>query len=286
MALMDILVRLDHTEAGLLRLKIAADLAERNHSRLTGLYVRDRGVADLTALASAEMGLAPAKAMAALKLTLNQSLDERTQKTRLRFEQLLRELNILGEWKCHKGHADNLTAYHARYSDICIIGRGLLTDDRLPLFQESTQRIIFLSGRPVLIVPSESRVTSVGRRIIVGWDASRAATRAVNDALPLIVGAELTTIVTVNPQIGEHHHGEEPGANIAQHLGRHGAVIRTLKISTPGEAASALLQEADKSDADLIVAGCYGHSWIGEQIFGGNTVNLLTQNKFPVLMSY
>jgi nucleotide-binding universal stress UspA family protein len=286
MALMDILVRLDHTEAGLSRLKIAADLAERHRSRLTGLYVRDRGATDLAALASAEMGLAPAKAMATLKMTLNQALDERTQKTRLGFEQLLRERNILGEWRCHEGHADNLTAYHARYSDICIIGRGPLADDRLPLFQESTQRIIFLSGRPVLIMPSESRVTCVGRRIVVGWDASRAATRAVNDALPLIVGAELTTIVTVNPQTGDHHHGEEPGADIAQHLARHGAVVATLKISTPGEVADALLQQADKGDADLIVAGCYGHSWIQEQIFGGNTVNLLIQNKVPILMSY
>jgi nucleotide-binding universal stress UspA family protein len=283
MALKDILVRLDHTETGFARLDLSAELARLHGARLTGLYVRDQSMAQEASIQAGELGLSSAAAISEVNQRIDQALQDEMLKTQERFERSLREKDIQGEWRCHNGPARDAMSSIARYKDLCIVGSNPPDDERFPLVRESAEQIIFLSGRPVLIVPPDTYSSKIGTRIVIGWDASRAATRSVNDALPLIVKAEQTEVVAVNPKTRDE---ELPGAEIAEYLAGHGAKVSVACLREKGDAGDILLRHAREWGADLLVTGCYGHSRIEEFLLGGTTLSLLNQTGMPVLMSY
>jgi nucleotide-binding universal stress UspA family protein len=139
----------------------------------------------------------------------------------------------------------------------------------------------------VLVVPHTGSFTSVGRRVLVGWNASREATRAVHDALPLLAGAESVTVSAVNPRRGLGAHGEEPGSDIARHLARHGVRVTVEHTAAPEiGAADILLNRASELSADLLVVGAYGQSRLREFLLGGVTRSLLREMTVPVLLSH
>jgi nucleotide-binding universal stress UspA family protein len=122
---------------------------------------------------------------------------------------------------------------------------------------------------------------------LVGWNASREASRAVHDALPLLAKAESTCVFLANPKRGLAAHGEEPGADIARHLARHGLKVEVAKTIADDVADSALLlNHASDMGADLLVMGAYGHSRLREFILGGVTRSLLREMTVPVLLSH
>jgi nucleotide-binding universal stress UspA family protein len=123
--------------------------------------------------------------------------------------------------------------------------------------------------------------------VLVGWNAGREATRAVHDALPLLVKASSVTITAVNPRVGLGAHGQEPGADIARHLARHGVTVEVEHTAAPEiGAADILLNRASELSADLLVVGAYGHSRLREFLLGGVTRSLLHQMTLPVLLSH
>ena len=130
-------------------------------------------------------------------------------------------------------------------------------------------------------------VEDVGRRIMVAWNASREAARAVNDALPLLKGAEEVKILALTAQGGIGAHGDLPGADIAGHLARHGVradaehgVVRDIEVGP------ALLSAAADFGADLLVMGSYGRARMRELILGGVSREILRTMTVPVLMSH
>jgi nucleotide-binding universal stress UspA family protein len=136
-------------------------------------------------------------------------------------------------------------------------------------------------------VPHSGRFASVATRVLVGWNASREAARAVNDALPMLAGATTTCILAANPERGIGGHGEEPGADIALHLARHGlSVTVEHRVAPDVPDADLLLNHASDMSADLLVVGAYGHSRLREFVLGGVTRTLLRQMTVPVLMSH
>ncbi|MBD0272298.1 MAG: universal stress protein [Acetobacteraceae bacterium] len=264
------------------RLRLAAELARRHDAHLTGLYLVDTmlpimvpgdpsggaAVAELLARGQEDALAAAAKAEAA-------------------FRERLRLDGLAGEWRQVEGSAPAQVALHARYADLVVVGQDDRDSGRDWPANAVLEQALFSSGRPVLAVPYAGRFESVGRRVLVGWNASREAARAVNDALPLIAEAESTTVLAVNPKRGPHGHGEEPGADIALHLARHG-----LKVSVEHAAAAdvsagdLLLNRAAELSADLLVVGAYGHSRLWELVLGGVTRTLLRQMTVPVLLSH
>lgn len=144
---------------------------------------------------------------------------------------------------------------------------------------------LFDSGRPVIIVPYVHRAPLKLDRVMISWDGSRPATRAIADSMPLLKRAEHVEVVIVGNERGKQD--EVEGADIGRHLARHGLNIGVQRISHDKiDIADALLSHAADSNADLIVMGGYGHSRVREFVLGGVTQSTLHSMTAPVLMSH
>jgi nucleotide-binding universal stress UspA family protein len=137
----------------------------------------------------------------------------------------------------------------------------------------------------VLLVPYAGRFPDAGKRVLVAWNASAEASRAIADALPLLARAEsVNVIVFETGKAGDH--GEEPGADAALYLARHGVKATVSRYGSPDiDIGSQILSRAADMTADLIVMGAYGHSRMRELVLGGATRTILESMTAPVLMS-
>lgn len=144
---------------------------------------------------------------------------------------------------------------------------------------------LFESGRPVMFVPFIQKGGVKLDRVMVCWDGGRAATRAIADSLPLLRKAKQVEIVMI---AGKSAKGDEvAGADLGQHLARHGLKVDVKRITSPDiDVASTILSYAADSSADMIVMGGYGHSRLREFILGGATRGILESMTVPVLMSH
>jgi nucleotide-binding universal stress UspA family protein len=171
----------------------------------------------------------------------------------------------------------------ARRFDVAVVGQA---HDQQGASQELLiEGALFGSGRPVVIVPHTHRQPMAFDGIMVCWDGSRPAARAIGDAIPLLKQAKSIEIVVV---VGERDKsGEITGTNMKRHLARHGINVE-IKHVTAGnvDVQNAILSHAVDSGADFIVMGAYGHSRLREFILGGVTRSILKAMPVPVLMSH
>jgi nucleotide-binding universal stress UspA family protein len=143
---------------------------------------------------------------------------------------------------------------------------------------------LFETGRPVLVVPYIQKGGVELGRVMLCWDGSRSAARAAADAMPFLKRAKTVQLVVVS----QHGKSDEtPGADIAQHLARHGVAVEVKQIVAPDtKTADVLLSHAADSSADLLVLGGYGHSRLREFVLGGVTRSILAAMTAPTLMSH
>jgi nucleotide-binding universal stress UspA family protein len=210
----------------------------------------------------------------------------RARKAVARFTEAAKRAGISAETRILEasisGAADQL-GHLARRFDLAVVGQ--------PPREEATadevvdEAVLFESGRPVLFVPFIQKAGLKLDRVLVCWDGSRAATRAVADSLPLLAKAKAVEILMVGSKEGPR--GQVPGADLGQHLARHGLKIDVKRITSPEiDVASTILSYAADSNTDLIVMGGYGHSRLREFVLGGVTRGLLESMTVPVLMSH
>jgi nucleotide-binding universal stress UspA family protein len=179
--------------------------------------------------------------------------------------------------------APNVFAQIARRFDLSVIGQP--EPDKPALERLIVESTLFDSGRPMLVVPYIQRDGLRLDRVMVCWDGSRSAARAVGDAMPFIVRAKAAEIVIVATESAKSD--EMPGADIAHHLARHGAKAEIDRIvSTEIDVANTILSHAADVSADLLVMGGYGHSRLREFILGGATRGILAAMTVPTLMSH
>jgi nucleotide-binding universal stress UspA family protein len=181
--------------------------------------------------------------------------------------------------------SEEAVGVRARYADITILGPDLLSDELLR--NRVMEGALFLSGRPVLLMPEGmNRATLSPKRVMVAWDSSMEASRAVREALAMLVAAEDVHIVLVDPESGQFEQGDEPGADVAAYLARHGVKLTVDRLPGEGKTIDAVLRShAMDCGAELIVMGAYGHSRLRERIFGGVTRAILENVSVPVLMA-
>jgi nucleotide-binding universal stress UspA family protein len=171
----------------------------------------------------------------------------------------------------------------ARRFDLAIVGQAEpQTSTVEDIIAEST---LFESGRPMIVVPYIQKAPLKLDNIMVCWDGSKPAARAIGDALPLLAKAGRVEIVIVTNERGKKD--EIEGADMGQHLARHGLKIDVHRIAGGGiDVADALLSHAADSGADFMVMGGYGHSRLREFVLGGVTRSILRSMTIPVLLSH
>ena len=178
--------------------------------------------------------------------------------------------------------AGPVVARQARYADLSIFTR--VTDLN---WNRIVDAVLFESGKPVLMVPPGKPFAKRFQRVVIGWDTSPEAARAVSAAVDIAADADEMHIVVVDPRIGPEAHGEEPGATLATALARHGVKVTVDAIPRgEGSVVDAMMRHAEGVGADLLVAGAYGHSRLGEILLGGSTRDLLRKSELPVLLAH
>ncbi|MDR3437759.1 universal stress protein [Telmatospirillum sp.] len=278
MAFRDILVHVDDTKACPARLAVAVELARTYDAHLVGLHVRPQ--------LHLPGGLAPDYGGELTRLQDEYNV-EAAATARSLFDRAVGSADIASEWRNVMGDVIDTVALHARYADLVVVGQSDADTDDMGNDRHLADHLVLDAGTPVLVVPFVGTYTRVGRRVLVAWNASREATRAIGDAMPFLVRSESVKVLAINPRDGQSGHGDVVGADISLHLARHGvkAVCESLRAPDVGVGGMLLSRAADDG-ADLLVMGAYGRSRLRELVLGGATRHILYHMTIPVLLSH
>ena len=280
MSYKDLVVQVDDSRSCARRIELAVALAVAHEAHLTGVYI----VAEPSPSGLVHPYLPPE-----VLVTLQQHVRDRAELALGRFADAAKRNQIAFETRVVQvldTEVGDALATSARHADLVILGQHD-PDDPASGPRSLPEGVILASGRPALLVPYVGAAATFGQRVMVAWDASREAARAVNDALPLLERAKAVSVVTVNPREQPFGHGEEPGADIGLHLARHGIKVEVRRVEARDlDTANAMLSHAANESADLLVMGAYGHSRLREVVLGGVTRTILAEMTVPVLMSH
>jgi nucleotide-binding universal stress UspA family protein len=208
------------------------------------------------------------------------------QNAAVRFEEAVRREGVSADHRIVEssiGAASNRFARIARHFDLSVVGQ---TAPDLALPEDLLiEAALFESGRPAVVVPYIQKDDIKLDHVLVCWDHSRNAARAVADALPFLARSKKVEIVMVTRNDGKYD--DLPGAGIAEHLARHDLNVELKRLIAPGlDVANAVLSYAADAGADFIVMGGYGHSRLREFVLGGATRGMLQSMTVPVLMAH
>ena len=212
--------------------------------------------------------------------------DRAANDARAKFDEAARRAGVSSESRTLSaslaGSADRFATIARRF-DLAVVGQA--EPDRAAPEELIVENALFSSGRPVLVVPYIQKAELTLDRVMVCWDASRNAARAIADAMPFLKRARVIDVVIVASELIKSD--EIPGADIGQHLARHDLKVEVRRIVSPDtDVASTILSHAADTSADFIVMGGYGHSRLREFILGGATRGMLSAMTLPTLMSH
>lgn len=278
MSVSSILVQLDEQPASAHRAAVAARLAQRLGAALNGVFVKGpfpfqyftvengalRGV-DLTAMAAEH--------------------DEKAQKAEARARSLFEaavEAHPPASWSWRELAGDNARPMleEMRLADLSILPR----DHRLNGgdYDLSPTTLTLASGGPVLILPDAAEALHPGRRVMVAWDGSREASRALRSAWPLMQEAQEVFVVTVGAP-----RDRTPTALLSRCFREHGHQPKIIADPRDDdEAARVIPQQARELGVDLIVMGLYGHMRLTELLMGGVSREVMAHTTVPVLVAH
>lgn len=261
------------------RLAVAAHLARLHAGHLVGSAVTGISQRDFMML-----GMAP---MAALPDPDFDRLRERATAQLQSFGALMERLGVPSwEQRIVEDDAEHALLLESHYADLLVLSRGAPARSRLRLASDLPEYVALHCTRPVLVVPEDYAAEAVGSTIVIDWNASMEASRAISGALPLLQTARSVLVALVNADELTERHGELPGADLAAYLARHGVAVDVVRERSDAGAAPALLGLAHDAGADLLVAGAYGHSRYREWIAGGITRALLERMTIPLMMAH
>jgi nucleotide-binding universal stress UspA family protein len=274
----NILVHVDASPQCKSRLDVATTLARQFDAHLTAICV----VPESLVVKNARTGWAPPKFV----MQLDEIERERASKAKIQFDNCMAGAGVKFEWREQQGLLAATIAANARYADLVIVSQGKASEKPIEV-RELPADVALSAGRPVLVIPHVGATGIIGSRILVGWNASREASRAVNDAMPLLKLAHKVTVLAVASERGIGVHRAVPGTEISLHLARHGVRSEAMEAAAgDDDAGEIILSRAAEVGADLIVIGAYGHSRLRESILGGVTRFLLRRMTVPVMMSH
>jgi nucleotide-binding universal stress UspA family protein len=270
------LVHVDTGRSAPTRLKLSAELAARSAAHVTGLYVRR----PFQAPAFSDAG----PAMDSLYRTYENAAKADEALATAAFRDLIGGTSLSSEWRVVDGLAEEVVAAHARYADLVIVGQSEPDAAATTTPPDLAETVALASERPVLIVPHIGVTKPPGKTVMLCWNGTREAARAVTGALPILKQADKVIILLIDPR---NDGDEQPGASIARWLVRHG-VNAVVQRDTAAESSvgGVILSRAADQDADLIVMGLYGHSRMREWVLGGASRTLLASMTVPLLVAH
>lgn len=272
----DLLLHLDGTPRDEERLGLVLDLARAHDAALTGLFV-GRHIADGLLLDAPPSGV--------LIETLEREREARRASVASRFDELTANEKIHCNLVMEDGDPVRWLGLHGRYADLIVVGQAgeevdLLGTGGVP------GAVALTSGRPVLMIPRAGTGSLVPDRIVVGWNESQEATRAIDDALPFLKRASRVEVLTIGADL-DAETGPSSAQRMTHHLSRHAVAAEAHHLPQPEtDAAEAFLAEANRYGANMVVMGAYGRSRLREFVLGGMTRYLLNYSSLPLLLSH
>lgn len=280
MSLKDILVHVDLSDSCPERLKVGLSLAARFDAHLTALFVVSRP--SIPGFLESSLG-------EDLIREQTQKLFDAASDLKAQFEKMAKAYDVKVEWRQCSGDLVSNLLIQSRYADLTILGQTCEDQIDAPGAGELPDGILLRSGRPVIVVPNEGTFETIGTRIVVAWDASRLASRALNDGLSIMEKSDQVDVLVVDPETtrGYAKHEPSPGADMSLHLARHDINATAEHVNSQGKSpGDALMAYAESKNADLIIMGGYGHKRWREVVLGGVTRYMLQNMKIPVFMSH
>lgn len=270
-----IIVHVDDSPLTEARLQAAAWLANAHEAHLVGCAATGMSWSAY-AMLTGSMGVTPVDEFDLLRSAARASLQ--------RFAERVRQLGVQShEERLVEDENRDALLLQSRYADLVVTGQDAgdaSTVRGLP------QYLAMHGVRPVLAVPPSYGGAPIADSIVVGWNGSAQAIRAIVGALPLLARAQTVRLALINPQLESGLHGDEPGADMALYLARHGVRVELVNEQTRSAPGDALLGLVRAGGAGLLVAGAFGHSRYRELVLGGVTRLLLDRAPVPVLFAH
>lgn len=204
------------------------------------------------------------------------------------FEKHTSKEDFVSEWRSVKAqttHVADRLVEHAHCADLVIMAQADIEHDRIDQYK-AQEAVIKRAGRPVLVVPSVGDFETIGAHALMGWSATREASRAIHDAIPFVSNGGAATIMWVSHSDKDTAYLETTAHAIANCLNRHDVKVTVAHWQNSQIAiGDALLNEAFERGADMIVTGAFGHSKFYDFVIGATTNHLLEHMTVPVLFS-
>ena len=266
-------------------LKAATIVARQSGAHLIGLYVKTGIRLYFAGSSYYDVGM-----LETLMEEHNARHNEQSTKVREMFDTISRAENFPCEFhvaETVKTDASEAVLEYARPADLIVCPNGAGDKKTDPEDADVAVRMMLEAGRPVLMVPAGWNGDTLGRDITLAYNASREATRAAFDALPLLKQAEQVHAIWIDPVVGAGEDTSRAADEIAVALARHGVKIAAeTDASGNNTIARAIIARARDNGSDMIVMGAYGHMRLREMIFGGTSRDMLDLLPLPVLMSH
>jgi nucleotide-binding universal stress UspA family protein len=274
----DIMVHLDGSPEDEIRLEHAQVIASAGTTHLIGIFTNL--LPDLTVAMPMNGGGAVVQVLTELEARARQDGDAVAR----RLTERLAGLPMPAELRRLDGTIGALSGRvtaEARCADLFVATRPYGQTDT-PAWPDLVEDVLFGSGRALLLVPPGGHRHGPFQRVLVTWNGSREAARALREGMSFIEKATRTVVLVVDPDPET-----EPWADVQSHLLRHGVTAEISKAESDSRrVADLILDEARAVSADLIVMGGYGHTRIRERVFGGVTVDMLAESEKPILLAH
>lgn len=274
-----ILTYADGTAGQADRLQVGAQLATTFGAHLIGTAACGGPVMDMLIMGSAAMSILPGLNYEPVREAARKALSD--------FDSEATHMGIGShEQRLAESSLEAALVLQSRYCDLVIASEAIPPPTYVLTGRDLAGYLALHCARPVMVVPRGGATHSIGKRILIAWNGSTEASHAVAAAMPLLRRAELVLVVVCNPESSPAMHGEEPGADLAQYLARQDVVVTVKCTQCEHDVGVALHRKALALQADLIVAGAYGHSRLHEFVLGGTTQSLLSNMMVPVMLMH
>jgi len=274
-----ILVHLDEAMLAKERLSTAAEIALAHDAHLVGSAIIGRHTFNFQQARIEEKDPVLAKHIDFLIGRAQHYVDA--------FDEAMRKMCVPSfEGRVVDGEANYALSLQAHYCDLVIISQAFSEKHHHVLLPDFSEFVLLHAGCPVLMLPKEWRHPTIGKRVLIAWNGSSKATRAINDAIPMLKRAEQVQIAVFNVQSNVDLPRNSAGHDIACSMARHDVNVEVLPPRKTPDVGMGLLAMAEELSCDLLVMGGYGHSRLREKLLGGVTHTILRKMNLPVLMSH